>query len=121
MKFHAEIRGSPTLYTATFILAMNKARYDTLPADLKKVIDQHSGQAAAQAAGQMWDDQAVVVADTLEERGNTITQIDKAEAGALAEGDAAGHRCLAEGIEERSSTATRCWRMRRRCSRNTRG
>ena len=24
MKFHTEYRGSPTLYTATFILAMNK-------------------------------------------------------------------------------------------------
>jgi TRAP-type C4-dicarboxylate transport system substrate-binding protein len=28
----------------------------------------------------MWDDQAAVVADAVKERGNTITQIDKAEA-----------------------------------------
>jgi TRAP-type C4-dicarboxylate transport system substrate-binding protein len=79
-KFHAEFAASPVLYTATFILAMNRRRYDTLPADLKAVIDRHSGQAAAQAAGKMWDDQAVTVADAVKERGNTIIQIDKAEA-----------------------------------------
>ena len=43
VKFHTEIPGSPTLYTATFILAMNKAKYDSLPADLKQVIDANSG------------------------------------------------------------------------------
>ncbi len=79
-KFHAEFAASPALYTATFILAMNKRRYDTLPADLKAIIDRNSGQSAAQAAGRMWDDQAVVVADAVKERGNTVTQIDKAEA-----------------------------------------
>ena len=80
VKFHAEFATSPALYTATFILAMNKRRYDTLPADLKKVIDANSGQPTAQAAGRMWDDQAVAVADTVKSRGNTITQFDKAEA-----------------------------------------
>jgi TRAP-type C4-dicarboxylate transport system substrate-binding protein len=62
------------------MLAMNRRRYDTLPPDLKKVIDANSGQTAAQAAGRMWDDQAVVVADAVRERGNTVTQIEKAEA-----------------------------------------
>ena len=79
-KFHAEFAAPPALYTATFILAMNRQRYDALPADLKAVIDRNSGQSAARAAGRMWDDQAVVVADAVRERGNTITQIDKAEA-----------------------------------------
>jgi TRAP-type C4-dicarboxylate transport system substrate-binding protein len=79
-KFHAEFAASPVLYTATFILAMNRRRYDSLPPDLKKVIDANSGQAAAQAAGRMWDDQAVVVAGAVRERGNTIVRIEKAEA-----------------------------------------
>src|SRR5918995_2123224 len=39
LKFHTEIPGSPTLYTASFVLAMNKPRYDGLPADLKAVLD----------------------------------------------------------------------------------
>ncbi len=79
-KFHAEFAASPVLYTATFILAMNRRRYDALPVDLKAIIDRHSGQAAAQAAGRMWDNQAATVAESLRERGNTITRIDKAEA-----------------------------------------
>jgi TRAP-type C4-dicarboxylate transport system substrate-binding protein len=79
-RFHAEFAASPGLYTATFVLAMNRRRYDTLPADLKAVFNRNSGQTAAQAAGRMWDDQAVVVADAIRERGNTIVQIDKAEA-----------------------------------------
>jgi TRAP-type C4-dicarboxylate transport system substrate-binding protein len=79
-KFHAQFGTSPVLYTAAFILAMNRPRYNALPAELKKVIDANSGQAAALAAGRMWDNQAVVVADAVKERGNTIIMIDKAEA-----------------------------------------
>ena len=58
VKYHTEIPGSPTLYTATFMLAMNKAKYDALPADLQEVIDANSGQAAAAMAGKIWDEQA---------------------------------------------------------------
>ena len=43
-KFHSEFDPSqPALYTTTFVMAMNKAKYDSLPADLKKVIDANSG------------------------------------------------------------------------------
>lgn len=31
------------LYTTVFVIAMNKAKYESLPADLKKVIDDNSG------------------------------------------------------------------------------
>lgn len=80
LRYHTEIPGSPTLYTATFILAMNKAKYEGMPADLRKVIDANSGQVAAQMAGTMWDQQAVAVSDMVRKRGNTITVIDEAEA-----------------------------------------
>lgn len=80
VKFHAEIPGSPTLYTATFILAMNRAKYDSLPADLKTVIDKNSGISASATAGTVWDEQAKVVSDMVAKRGNTITVIDEAEA-----------------------------------------
>lgn len=79
VKFHTEIAGSPTLYTATFILAMNKARYDSLPPDLKKVIDRHSGKNAAEMAGRMWDDLAPVVEDTARKQGNTIKELERSE------------------------------------------
>ena len=80
VKFHTEIPGSPTLYTATFILAMNKPKYESLPADLKAVIDKNSGQVAAEAAGRMWDEQAVIVSEMVKKRGNTITALSQDEA-----------------------------------------
>ncbi len=80
VKHHAELAGSPTLYTATFLLAMNASRYAALPPDLKNVIDRHSGQAAAQRAARMWDDLAVTVEDNVRRQGNSVAQIEGAEA-----------------------------------------
>ena len=42
VQHHTEFTG-PMLYTVTFVLAMNKARYESLPDDLKAVIDANSG------------------------------------------------------------------------------
>lgn len=78
-KFHTEIVGSPTLYTASFFLAMNKPKYESLPADLKAILDKNSGLAFAQMAGAMWDAEAVRVRDMVAKRGNTITVLDDAE------------------------------------------
>lgn len=75
VKNHSEIPGSPTLYTATFILAMHKRKYDAVPADLKKILDANSGQYAATLAGRMWDEQAVAVEQLVKARGNAITVI----------------------------------------------
>ena len=45
-KYHSETDPrEAAFYTSTFIFAMNKAKYEALPADLKKVIDNNSGQA----------------------------------------------------------------------------
>ena len=40
---HTEFSGEEALYTATIICVMNKARYDSLPDDLKAIIDAESG------------------------------------------------------------------------------
>src|SRR3954471_6755771 len=43
-KFHTEFDpAGGALYTTTFVMAMNKAKYASLPPDLKKVIDANSG------------------------------------------------------------------------------
>ena len=43
-RFHSETDPQePAIYTSTFMFVMNKARYESLPADLKKVIDANSG------------------------------------------------------------------------------
>jgi len=53
---HTEFSGKESLYTATIILAMNKARYESLPANVKAAIDAESGMKLAQFAAQvMWD------------------------------------------------------------------
>jgi TRAP-type C4-dicarboxylate transport system substrate-binding protein len=75
VKFHTEIPGSPTLSTTSFLLAMNKQRYESLPGDLKAVIDANSGVGPAAEAGAIWDDQASVVTDLVQKRRNTIAQL----------------------------------------------
>ncbi len=79
VKFHTEIPGSPTLYTASFFLAMNRARHESLPAELKKVLDANSGATFAAMAGKMWDDAGATVYEMVKARGNTITTITEDE------------------------------------------
>lgn len=45
----------PGISSATFAVVMNPAKYESLPADLKALIDKTTGPAAAQAFGAMWD------------------------------------------------------------------
>jgi TRAP-type C4-dicarboxylate transport system substrate-binding protein len=52
---HTEIGGEHGLYTAVFLFAMNKGRYESLPDDLRQVIDANSGIALAQQIGKVWD------------------------------------------------------------------
>jgi len=55
-KTHTESpSGQPTMSNTIFVVAMNQAKYDGLPAELKKVIDANSGVAASQWAGKIWD------------------------------------------------------------------
>jgi TRAP-type transport system periplasmic protein len=56
VKHVTEVPGSRGFYTSVFLYAMNKARYDGLPADLKKVIDNNSGMALARKVGRIWDE-----------------------------------------------------------------
>ncbi len=79
LRHHTEVPGSPTLYIATFILAMNKAKYESLAPDLRRVLDANSGMAAAQMAAKPWDEQGPVVERMVRARGNQITVISEAE------------------------------------------
>jgi TRAP-type C4-dicarboxylate transport system substrate-binding protein len=77
---HTEITGTPCLYTTTFILAMNRARYAALPADLRAVLDANSGDVAAAMAGRVWDERGPVVrAEVARRRQNTIFVLPAAE------------------------------------------
>ena len=43
------------LYNTSFVFMMNQAKYDSLPADVKKAIDEMSGEFAARMIGKGWD------------------------------------------------------------------
>jgi TRAP-type C4-dicarboxylate transport system substrate-binding protein len=43
------------LYNTSFVFMMNQAKYDGLPADVKKVIDEMSGEFTARLFGRGWD------------------------------------------------------------------
>jgi len=76
VKYHTETDPSrPALYSATFILAMNQAKYDGLPADLKAVLDRHSGATLSAAAGKAWDASQAVGRKPAVDRGNTFHRI----------------------------------------------
>ncbi len=75
-KFHSEFDPKlPALYTTTFVLAMNKAKYDALPADLKKVIDANSGLETSAWLGKVQEGNDPRGRKTAEERNNAITRL----------------------------------------------
>lgn len=78
VKFHSETDPSePAIYTSTFMFAMNKARYDGLPPELKKVIDANSGADLSAHIGAVF-----LQADAAGKKltaGNTTNVIPKAE------------------------------------------
>ncbi len=54
-KFHSETDpAEPAIYTSTFVFAMNKAKYDSLSPELKKVIDANSGKALSGQVGKIF-------------------------------------------------------------------
>jgi TRAP-type C4-dicarboxylate transport system substrate-binding protein len=80
VRHHTEIPGNPTFYSTTFILAMNPAKYASLPAELKQVLDANSGLFAAEMAARVWDEQGPVVRQMVERRrDNQIISITEAE------------------------------------------
>jgi TRAP-type C4-dicarboxylate transport system substrate-binding protein len=62
-----------------FIFAMNKAKYDSLPADLKRVLDANSGPETSAWIGKMFLEADVAGRKLAVERGNTIYMIPASE------------------------------------------
>ena len=80
-KFHTQFDPSLTaLYTTTFVMAMNKAKYDSLPPDLKKVIDNNSGMATSAWLGKIQQDNDPLGRKAAVDRKNTIFTVSVAEA-----------------------------------------
>ena len=72
-KFHSEFDANgPALYTTTFVMAMNKAKYDGLAPDLKKVIDANSGLATSAWLGKTQQGNDPIGRKAAVDRGNTL-------------------------------------------------
>jgi TRAP-type transport system periplasmic protein len=83
-KFHAEFDpAGGALYTTTFVMAMNKAKYNSLPADLKKVIDNNSGMATSGWLGKTQQAGDTAGRKSASDRNNTIFTVGKEEAQAF--------------------------------------
>jgi TRAP-type C4-dicarboxylate transport system substrate-binding protein len=80
VKFHTEIPGPRSLYTSVMLLVMNKPKYESLPADLKQVLDKNSGEAAARMAAVPFDRMANELPEAVKKKGGTILTISDAEA-----------------------------------------
>lgn len=80
-KFHAEFDpAGGSLYTTTFVMAMNKAKYNSLPPDLKKVIDDNSGIETSAWLGKVQQDNDIPGRAAAVERKNTIFTVGVEEA-----------------------------------------
>ena len=79
VKNHTTFAGKDGLYTQTFAFSMNKAAYEKLPADLKKVIDNNSGQVAATLFGKAMDEGDKAGREIAVKAGNNIVALDVAE------------------------------------------
>jgi TRAP-type transport system periplasmic protein len=74
-KFHSEFpANSPALYTTTFVMAMNKAKYEGLAPDLKKIMDANSGMATSAWLGKTQQGNDPNGRKSATDRNNTIYQ-----------------------------------------------
>ena len=94
---HTEFVGERTLYTAAFVLVMNKDVYEALPADLQAVIDSLSGAEFSANAGRIMQEADVGARAIAEDRGNTIVQIEGDD---LALWEAASQPVIVRWLEE---------------------
>lgn len=80
-KYHAEFDpAGGALYTTTFVMAMNKAKYNSLPPDLKKVIDANSGMATSGWLGKVQQGGDVPGRKAAVDKGNNIFTVSAADA-----------------------------------------
>lgn len=76
---NTEIIGPRGLYSAVFLFAMNKTRYQSLPEDLRAVIDANSGLELAREVGRRWDEAETAGRAAAQKAGHAFHSIDGAE------------------------------------------
>lgn len=67
------------IFTSVFIIAMNRAKYDAMPADLKRVFDANTGIVMSEFFGKVFEDADASGRKSIETRGNTIVTLKPAD------------------------------------------
>ena len=83
---HTITPGDRGFYTSVFVYAMNKQKYESLPDELKKVIDDNSGMAMSKLSGKQWDIAEIEGRKPADARANTIVEMVPAEIDKLRDG-----------------------------------
>ncbi len=96
---HTIFGGDRAFYNTVFIWGMNKAKYESMPDDLKAIIDNNSGFEAAAWAGRAMDTGDVPGLTLVEETDNTINRLSDAETERFRE---AAEPIIAQWIDEMS-------------------
>jgi len=74
-RFHAEAAGERAMLASTMIFVMNRKKYDSLPADLKKVIDDNSGRDTSAWISAQFAPADVAAREMTMARGNAVYAI----------------------------------------------
>ena len=74
-RYHTEV----DLGCTPFVLTMNKARYDGLPADVRRLLDDSTGMQLAQRLGRIWQEDEEAGRDIALQRGHPVIALAEAE------------------------------------------
>ena len=91
----------PGVSSATFAVVMTPAKYNALPADLKTLIDNTIGPAAAEAFGKMWDEAEVHGKQSLLAKGVQVNVFPADEVAKMRKAFAAQIDAAVEAIEKK--------------------
>ncbi|MCX7564965.1 TRAP transporter substrate-binding protein [Sulfitobacter sp. F26169L] len=76
---HTVFSGEEALYTAAIVMVMNKARYDSLPDDLRAILDASTGMALTEIAAARMEEADAPGLAIAQDAGNNIITLDDAE------------------------------------------
>ena len=79
LKKHTEFGSKEAFYTAPLVLVMNKAKYESLPADLKAILDRESGVALSASAADVMLEADAPARKIAADAGNEIIRLEDAE------------------------------------------
>lgn len=73
---HTEFSGDRMIYTAAFVLAMNKQSYAGLPDDLKAILDANSGAELSAMFGRIQQEADIAARKIAQDRGNEFVTVE---------------------------------------------